>query len=337
MHESVEMDRINEYILEVKSHLHLDSRTEKNIVAELYTHLHERKKEIHLEGNSLERSGELAVRFMGRPRVIARLFYEAHSAGSLTDAFLTALPYVIVSLLFASHLWRDTVIAPVVFAIIVAVTLIGWWWGKPNWLYSWIGFSLFPFLVAGLTSRRHIIGVVESMADADVVVVLRCVAVVLYYLVAIRLILLTTIRVARRDWLLASFMLVPIPVLGVWLYHLEQIGGFFQPVNPHIFAWDSQMAVVTALMAVSLGTCVLLRQRRYRFIGLTVICGNTSAYVIHCIWTEMSLLPVVLVSACLLAFLLTPIFALKPLSKHGKELLQWIGELERCNHRIASR
>ncbi len=337
MPESAEMDQINEYLLEVKSHLHLDSKIEKDIVAELYTHLHEKEMEIHSGGKPLECSRELAVKSMGRPRVVARLFHETYSTGNLKDALLTGLPYAVVSILFASHLWRNSIIAPAAFAVIVAVTFLGWWWGKPNWLYSWVGFSLFPLLVACFTSRHHIIEAVDSLAGASVLSVVRGIGVVILYILAARFILLTTIRVARRDWLLASFMLLPLPVLGIWLYHLEQIGGFFQPVNPHIFVWDPQMASVTALMAISLGACVLLRQRTYRMIGLIIICMNTSAYVTHCIWTEMSLLPVVLVSVCLLALLLMPIFAFKPLSRHGRELLQWIGELEGRNNWMASR
>jgi len=126
------MDRFGTYLLEVKSHLHLDSELERSVVTELYGYLHEKTLEIHAAGNPIGRSRDMAIRSMGRPRVLARLFYEAYSVGNMKDALLTGLPYFVVSFLFASRLWRHPVIAPVVFAVIVATTLLGWWSGKPN-------------------------------------------------------------------------------------------------------------------------------------------------------------------------------------------------------------
>ena len=115
------MGQINEYLLQVKSHLHLDDPVERDIVSELYAHLSEKAREIHLSGKSMEHSYDLAVRSMGRPRAIAGLLYEAHIVGRARDAFLTGLPYAIVSLLFATHLWRDPTIATVAFTAIVSI------------------------------------------------------------------------------------------------------------------------------------------------------------------------------------------------------------------------
>ena len=324
------MDQINEYLLEVKSHLHLEDPVERDIVSELYAHLSEKAREIHLSGKSMERSYDLAVRSMGRPRAIAGLLYEAHIVGRARDAFLTGLPYAIVSLLFATHLWRDPTIAPVAFAAIVAITLLGWRWGKPKWLYSWIGFSLFPLLVAGFALRHPVLTAVRAIMlhETTPVILITGTGTTLFYLVALGLIISTIIRVARRDWLLASFMLLPLPALGIWLYHLEEIGGFFQPVAPYLFKWDVQIATVLALMAISLATYVRLRQRKYRMISLIIIGTNAFAYVTHTIWNELRFFPVILVSVCLLAFLLSPIFAIKPPAKHGEEISQWIRELE---------
>ena len=106
------VNRFGEYLLKVKSHLHLDERLEKRIIAELYEHIIEKAKELEDTGTSTERCNEQAIKAMGRPRVIARVLYEAHSAGSPKDALLTGLPYLLVSLLFATHMWRNPILAP---------------------------------------------------------------------------------------------------------------------------------------------------------------------------------------------------------------------------------
>jgi hypothetical protein len=267
---------------------------------------------------------------MGRPRVVARLHYEAHCTGGLKDAVLTGTPYLIAAFLFAAHLWRHPVIAPLFFLAIVATTLIGWWWGKPNWLYSWIGFSLFPLLVGGFSLREPFYAGLRTVfaAPFDGVVFIKGFLVLIFYIAAFWLILSTTIRVARRDWLLASFMLIPLPVLGLWVFELERIGGFFQPPSPAIFMWDGKMAAVSLVLAITLSAYVRLHQRRARKFGLMFIGANALAFVVHSIWTQLTLLPVVLISLCLLLLLLSPAFVEKPSSEHGRELTHWIEELE---------
>lgn len=109
--------------------------------------------ELKQEGLPVKEAARAAIESFGRARVVARLSYEAYSKGSWADAVMACLPHLIIAGLFATHLWRHPLLAPIAFALIVCVTLFGWWRGKPNWLYGWLGYSLLPLLIIGYTLR----------------------------------------------------------------------------------------------------------------------------------------------------------------------------------------
>lgn len=156
--------------------------------------------------------------------------YEAYSKGSWSDTMIASLPHLIIAGLFASHLWHHLLLAPIAFISIVCVTLFGWWHGKPNWLYSWVGYSLVPLLIGGYVSWPTLKQAASFLLwghgsfPSIWVLLLICALFVFSLWIIIR----TTIRVVKRDWILASLMLVPLPILGSGLFNIEQVGGLFQ-------------------------------------------------------------------------------------------------------------
>ncbi|MFC1914085.1 hypothetical protein ACFLXF_02290 [Chloroflexota bacterium] len=101
---------IREYLDEVRSHLHLDPPTEKRILGELYTYFQEKMAELQGKGLSEEDAAGEAIKSFGRARVVARLMYEAYSEGTWIEAFLSAIPHLLVAGLFVSHLWHHSVL-----------------------------------------------------------------------------------------------------------------------------------------------------------------------------------------------------------------------------------
>jgi len=325
------LPEIGRYLNEVRRHLHLDPLTERRVLTELHTHFQERVADLQEQGVTEFEATKDAIRSFGRARVIARQMYEAYAKGSWIEALITSAPHLIVAVLFVTHLWRHTV-APVIFGLMVCVTLFGWWRGKPNWLYSWIGYSLFPLLIGGFfswfTAQQKIVAILQG--NGDVSNWLSLLAILVFYLASLWLIIRTTIRVVRRDWVLASLMLVPLPILGSWLFNIERVGGFqSNPILLH--QWDQAIALVLIVLSFSSAFFTRLRQRVLKagaVVILGVIAGTITA---SSLWGPLSFLGLLLVSILLLLFLLSPAW-LETRLGHGepKEVAGWSAEwLER--------
>ncbi len=302
------LPEIRSYLEDVKSHLYLDPATERWIIRDLYSYFQEKIGELQETGLSEEDSAKVAIESCGRPRVIARRMYEAHSKGSWTEAAIASLPHLIIAGLFFAHLWHHYLLAPIAFASIVCVTLYGWWHGKPSWLYPWVGYSLAPLLIAGYVSRTTVVQTASFILWGNepypniLVLLLICALFVFSIWVIVR----TTIRVARRDWVLASLMLVPLPVVGGWLLSLEQAGGLFQGSMTALHLSDIPMALALIALAVTSAVFIRLRQRVLKFGALLTIGSIAMAMVAHNLWGSQGFLGLLLTSFLLLLFLLSP-------------------------------
>ena len=299
---------LRNYLEEIRAHLHLDTVPEKRVIGELYTHFQEKIAELQQKGTSEEDATRAAMESFGRARVVARLMYEAYSKGSWVEAVLASAPHLIIAGLFAGHLWRHPVLAPMAFTLIVGVTLFGWWHGKPNWLYSWIGYSLLPLMFIGYNSwfiaqqtASFLIWGYGTLPSIWTILLLFA-----FYILSLWIIVSTTIRVVKRDWILASLMLVPLPILGGWFFNIAQVGGLFQSSGPAIYQWDSAMPLVLMVLGGASASFIRLRQRglkAWALVTISVIAGTTAG---HNLWGDLGFFGLLMISLLLLIFLLSP-------------------------------
>ena len=299
---------VKNYLDEVSLHLRLDPAIERRIVRELYTDFQDRVAELQASGLSESDATRAASGSLGRPRVIAQRMYEAHSKGSWTEVALASLPHLIIALLFVSHLWRNPFLAPAALALIVGVTLYGWWHGKPSWLYPWIGYSLLPLLIGGYAFRSTIVEAATylfwgegSLPSAWVMTLVL--ALILF---SLWIIIRTTIRVVKRDWLLASLMLVPLPVVGGWLLNLGGSGGLFQRDMALLHQLDGPMALALICLAATSAVFIRLRQRVLKFVALLAIGTIAMATVGQYFGGPSGFFGLLVTSLILSAFLLSP-------------------------------
>jgi len=299
---------VKSYLDEVRLHLRLDPAIERRIVRELYTDFEERVTELQASGLSGKDATRAASGALGRPRVIAQRMYEAHSKGSWTEVALASLPHLIIALMFVFHLWRNPFLVLPALALIVGVTLYGWWHGKPSWLYPWIGYSLLPLLIGGYAFRSTIVEAATylfrgegSLPSAWVMTLVL--ALILF---SLWIIIRTTVKVVKRDWLLASLMLVPLPVVGGWLLNLEGAGGLFQRDMVGLHQLDGPMALALICLAATSAVFIRLRQRVLRFVALLAIGTVAVATVGHYFGGSSSFFSLLLTSLLLSAFLLSP-------------------------------
>lgn len=302
------LHEVRSYLDDVRLHLHLDPIREKRIISELSTYFEEKVAELQGKGVSERDAAREAVKSFGRARVVARLMYEAYSKGSWSEALLSSLPHLVVAGLFASHLWHHPVLAPLAFAGIVGITLFGWWHGKPNWLYSWVGYSLLPPLIVGYAFRPILEQTVSFLfrGQGSLPSIWVLLPICALFASSLWIIIRITIRVVRRDWILASLMLVPMPILASWLFNIEPVGGLFQSSGVASHQWDASMALILTVLAVASATFILLRQRILKTGALVTLGVIALTMAGHNLWGDLGFVGFLAAALLSLLFLLSP-------------------------------
>jgi len=302
------LTEVKTYLESIRSHLHLDPATERQVLGELYTYFQEKIADLRDDGLSEKEATREAITTCGRSRVVARLMYEAYSKGSWTEALLSALPHLMVAWLFAAHLWYHPILAPAIFIVLVAVTLFGWWHGKPNWLYSWVGYALVPIIIAGYAVLPTLEQVASFLfrSQGSLPSLLILLLICALFLLSLWVIISTTIRVIKRDWILASLMLAPLPILTSWLFNIEKMGGLFQTSSAAFSQWDTSMSLVLSVLAVASATFVRLRKRILKGIALVTLVFISMTIFGHTLWEDRGFAGFLAASVLSLLFLLSP-------------------------------
>jgi hypothetical protein len=303
---------IDAYLDDVRAHLHLDQSMEKRVIRELHAHLQEKKTDLQTQGLSQEEAARAALTSFGDSRSIARLMYQACSRGSWTEALISCQPHFMLAALFATHIWRSPLLLGAAFSAIVIIALLGWRNGSPNWLYSWIGYAVLPLLVFSYTSMDPIAQTVSYFmrGQGSPAPVWLLAALAAFYAFTIWLIVSTAVTVARRDWILVSLMLLPLPVLGIWVFSVSQSAGVLvramQGLEARFSQWDGVMAYFFVVLGVATALFVRLRQRTLK-IGAVIVTGIVGgAVAAGSIWGDLGLFRLIVVSILLLAFLIIP-------------------------------
>ncbi len=301
------------YLDEVRTHLHLDPDTESRVISELYTHLQEKVSELREKGISELEATREALESFGGARAIARLTYEAYSRGSWVEALIGCQPHMIVAALFATHVWRQPVMLGAAFSAIVLIALLGWRRGTPTWLYSWMGYAVFPFLtLTGMSwdpvvrTVTYIVRGTGTPAPAWELALLGGLCAFTIWLIAA-----TTVRTARRDWILASLMLLPLPVLAIWLITVSQSEGYIlnalHSLEGRFSRWDMAMAYFSATLGVASVLFIRARQRVLKAGSILAVGIIGGAAVLRSFWGIAGLFWLIVLSLSLLAFLTSPL------------------------------
>jgi hypothetical protein len=272
------MRAIETYLNQIRSNLHLDTNTENKVIGELETYFQDKVEELQIQGYTEADATKQAIYSFGRPRNLAKLLYEAHSRGNWMEALLAAQPALLGAALFATHLWSQASALIPAFSLLLMVTLLGWLKGKPNWLYPWIGCAFAPVLAVVFLSRNFVyqsifkllIGSGVSSEHVGLFLFLGL------YGVAFWIVLAVVSRILRRDWLLVSFMLLPLPLLGIWITAIDGVGQVLFTRGLTVHQWDRSMLLALLLLSLSAVLFMRLRQRLSKIATLLVIgMGST--------------------------------------------------------------
>jgi hypothetical protein len=253
------VNSISYYLHRFKTSLNIDRTIRDGVAEELYTHLQDKSRELEKQGLSKEEAAKIAIQSLGSPELIAQEIYETHAQGSWKEAFFSALPHFLVALLFASYYWQNVVCLSIILTLTVGIAIYGWHQGKPIWLFPWLGYYLMPVVVTGIL----LLNLPQGWG---------WIAALIYIPLALFAFIYIVRQTARRDWLYASLMLAPMPVIFGWFLTLG--------TGHEFLASDIWMArlqtkapwIVISFIVLAVATIgfIRLKPRKYKIISLFI-------------------------------------------------------------------
>ncbi len=318
------MSGVGAYLDEVRLHLHLDPLTERRVINELATHFQEKLTDLRSSGLAEEEASREAIASFGEPKTIARLMYQAYGRGSWADTLMGCQPHLVIAALFATHLWRYPFLLFAAFLPITVVTLLAWRRSAPNWLYSWTGYALLPLLIVTYFSVDPVARTVSFLLGGSGVPApfwhLAGLASVSAF--TLWLVVSATVHVAKRDWILVSLMLLPLPVLVVWIASVSRTDGFLAAIMRGLSAsmsqWDEAMAYFCATLGVATALFMRLRRRSLKAGAIIAVGIVGGALAVSSIQGGLGLFGFLAVAISFLAFLFCPLILHAYLEREGR-------------------
>lgn len=252
------MSTISHYVSKFKASLKIDHAIRDRVAEELSTHLEDRIRELEDQGLSREEASKIAVQSLGSPELIAEQIYETHAQGSWKEAVLSALPHLLVALLFTSYYWQNAVYPLIILALTVGIAIYGWQRGKPVWLFPWLGYYLMPVIVSGI--------LLISLPQAW-----GWIAALIYVPLALFVLIHIMRQTARRDWLYASLMIAPMLVTFTWFSSLGK-GNELLASDWAIKLQANALWIGVSFVGLAAATVgfIRLKQRRHKIISLLI-------------------------------------------------------------------
>jgi len=240
---------LSHYLDSVKARLKIDSDVRDNVAQELHAHLEDKSQELREGGLSEEEADKVAVEALGSPELIARQIYEVHAQGGWQEAFFAALPHLLIALLFASYYWQNVICLSIALVATVCVAIYGWHHGKPAWFCPWLGYYLVPIIITGIL----LVYISKGWGWIAALIYIPLALFVLIYIVK---------QTGRRDWLYASLVLAPLPVVFSWLLSLGTANEFL--VNN---LWMGRLQtkvpwIVVSFLALAIASAAFIRLKQ---------------------------------------------------------------------------
>ena len=250
---------LNHYLEIIRANLRIDLAEEKEVISELETHIEDKLQELKESGLSEEEAEKTCLGLLGSAKLIARQIYEAHSQGSWWQASLAAMPHLLFAALFALNWWHHIGWLSIILVMVIGTSIYGWWHGKPAWVFPWLGYSLVPVAALGL--------ILPYLPREWSLLTIP-----FYFLLTLWWMFCLVIQTTKRDWLLSSLMLLPLPIIIGWFLTLvpdaKITGQTFERIN-YFAPW---IALSFLILALTIAAFIRMRQRWLR-IGLLIMSG----------------------------------------------------------------
>jgi hypothetical protein len=250
---------LSQYLDSIRADARLEQSDETIIMSELEAHIEDKLQELTDTGLTKEEAVKTCLSDMGSIKSIARQIYEAYSQGSWKQVLLASMPHFLFGLLFVLNWWSHPAWLSVVLLAIVVTTFYGWSHGKPSWVFPWLGYTMVPVIIVGLMLLYLPKG--WSFLAALVYVPLA-----LWWLFRI---IRTTVK---RDWLLSSLTLLPMPIIIGWYLAISPSGEFSEESLQQLYYFSPWIGLCFMGLALTIAVFIRLRQRWLR-VGLLAASG----------------------------------------------------------------
>jgi hypothetical protein len=298
---------ITRYVERLRSHLHLGEAAEAEFLREIEAHVEDRTNALVARGLPAARARRRALDGFGRPQTLAHLMRQASLRASWLDALLAAAPFVLLAALLGLGLWTQPWITLSAAVAVVGVTLYGLWSGRPAWFYPWAGVALTLPVFAGYIAFAVLGGQAPSVlaGDAPPYALAGVAGAALYFPVGVVVVAAAVLVAARRDWLDASMLLSPLPVVLAWIVELHRSGGVFG-ADAALGGPAPALAAVCLLAAVATAAFLLATTRTAKFATLVASAVLLISAATLLLDPSGGFIMIAARSALLLGFLLSP-------------------------------
>ena len=250
---------LNQYLENIRHSLRLDTPAEREIVRELETHIEDRLEEMEEAGLSEEEAAETCLGLLGSTRQLARQIYEAHSQGTWKQMSLAAMPHLLFGVLFALNWWQHVGWLASVLVLVLATTVYGCRRGKPTWVFPWLGYSLLPVMIGGFS----LLYLPKDWSPLTILIYFPLALWWLYYIV---------VQTVKRDWLLCSVTLLPIPIIIGWYLTVAPEGRLTEDSVQRLQHFAPWIGLSFLTLALTIAAFIRVRQRWLRM-ALLIISG----------------------------------------------------------------
>jgi hypothetical protein len=259
---------LTQYLESIRGDAKLGPAEESGVMNELKAHIEDRVDELTETGLTKEEALKTCLGQMGSTKTIARQIYEAYSQASWKQVLLAAMPHILFGGLFVLNWWHYPGWLSIVLVVILATTIYGWGRGKPTWLFTWLGYTLLPVLFAGI-----LLLYVPSRWS--------WLAIPIYFPLALWWFFRIIVQTTRRDWLLSTLMLLPLPIIAGWSLTIFSSGKINEDSLYRVYYLAPWIGLSFLILAGTIAAFLRLRQRSLR-VGLLAASGMlTMALVVY--------------------------------------------------------
>ncbi len=250
---------LTRYLESIRNHARLDNIDEPGVMSELEAHIEDKLHELTASGLSEAEAIKTCIWQMGSIKAIGRQIYEAYSQGSWKQVSMAAMPHFIFGLLFMLNWWHYPQWTAIALVLTLGIAVYGWGHGKPAWVFPWLGYSLLPVISAGIL----LLYIPAKWSFLGIIV---------YFPLAAWWIFRIVIQTTRKDWLLSTMMLLPLPIIIGWYLAICPTGKINEESLERVNTYAPWIGISFMMLAFTIGTFIRLRQRWLR-VSLLAVSG----------------------------------------------------------------
>ena len=239
-------------------------RSRRSVLRELADHIEDHSSTLRERGVEPTEARAQAVRAFGDARTVAAQLERIRNQGSWPDVAMSALPSLFVAFMFATQRWYSLEWIAATAAVAIAISALGVYrFGRRAWVFSWLGYALFPVLLISMVSLGTTAHAAWSVLGGGYEArdPLSWILGIGLGIAGLGVITALMVWLSRKDWIHAILVVLPMALLSV------AILAFDRGVYTTIAQAEAQNAALFGAFAIVVAAAVRMTDRLFK-IGL---------------------------------------------------------------------